>query len=239
MRRARLTQGMTTIKQAGIVQLICFFTLILTTGDLHGQQKDFGTWWEFELSGRMQNKLQISGEIEQRMKENSLQFDRTLLTLGANYDVLDYLNLEAGFRTLFITDPENRLNSRYRLHMDATGHHTFNRTQLSLRLRFQYGFEDILYFGSFSENSFASRQRLKLVQSFYGSRFGVFASLENWVRFNDLYGRPLNKMRLVLGTNYKLGRQSKIGLRYIFENEFNRANPRQVHVLALSYAYSL
>ena len=228
---------MMAIKQVNSYQLLCFFVLLLTAMESHGQQKDFGSWWEIQMSGRLENKLNLTGEVEQRLKENSLQFDRTLLTLGADYNVLDYLNLAAGFRTIFITDPESRLHTRYRIHTDATGHYELNRTDLSFRLRFQYGLEDILYIGYFSENNFMSRQRFKVTHDFYGTRLGAYGSMENWIRFSDRFGRPFYKLRLVAGVKYNLSRQSKISLRYIFENEYNRVNPFQIHVLAAGYAY--
>ena len=228
---------MTRIKQTGLVKLFCLIFLAQTAGELMGQQKDFGSWWEFRMNGKLKNDLTLGGELEQRFKENSLQFDRTLLTFGGDYDVLDYLNVAAGVRTIFITDPESRLYTRYRVHLDGTGKYSFNRTDLSLRLRFQYGFEDIFYIGYFSQNNFVSRQRLKLSHDFYGTRLGAMASLENWIRFTNPYGRPLYKIRVVAGAYYKLGRQSKMNLRYIYESEFNNANPLQVHVLALGYAY--
>ena len=234
----REMEGMTTIKQARVFQLICFFVLMLAAKGLYGQQKDFGSWWEFEMSGRLKNDLKLSGELEQRFKENSLQFDRTLITLAGDYNVTDYLNLAAGIRTIFITDPESRLHTRFRLHTDATGHYDFDRTELSFRLRFQYGFEDIFFIGYFSENNFVSRQRIKVAHDFFGTRLGIYGSLENWIRFTDRYGRPLYKIRMVAGTQYNLGRQSRISLRYIFESEFNRVNPLQIHVLALGYSYS-
>ena len=230
---------MTTIKQSGVFQLICFIFLFLSAAELYGQQKDFGSWWEFEMSGRLKNDLKLSGELEQRFKENTLQFDRTLLTLGGEYNVLDYLNLAAGIRTIFITDPESRLDIRFRIHTDATGRYDFDRTKLSFRLRFQYGFDDIFFIGYFSENNFVSRQRIKAAHDCSGTRLGIFSSLENWIRFDDRYGRPLYKIRLVAGTQYNLGRQSRISLRYIFENEFNSVNPLQIHVLALGYSYRL
>ncbi len=230
---------MTTNKQSGVFQLIFIFILFLSAPVLYGQQKDFGSWWEFEMDGRLKNNIKLSGELEQRFKENSLQFDRTLLTLGGEYNVLDYLNLAVGIRTIFITDPESRLHTRFRIHTDATGFYDFDRTELSFRLRFQYGFEDIFFIGYFSENNFVSRQRIKVAHDIFGTRLGIFGSLENWIRFDDRYGRPLYKIRLVAGTQYNLGRQSRIRLRYIFENEFNSVNPLQIHVLALGYSYRL
>lgn len=217
-----------------------FFILLgfLIGGDLHGQQKEFGSWWELKTDGSLQNGINLSGEIEQRFSQTSLQFDRTLFTVAGDYDVTDYLNVGAGFRTLVLQDRESRPHVRYRIHTDATGFHAFSSTELSLRLRFQYGFEDILYIGYFSQNNFISRQRLKVSHHFFGTRMGVLASVENWIRFNDPYGRPLFKIRFTAGALCNLNMNSRIGIRYILEQEFNVTYPTQYHILALSYSYS-
>ena len=83
--------------------LILFVFTFLFAGQLRGQQKDFGTWWEFELNKGLKNGIGLSGELEQRFNQNSLQYDRTLLTISGDYDLKDYLSVEGGFRTIFIT----------------------------------------------------------------------------------------------------------------------------------------
>jgi hypothetical protein len=233
-----LVMGMTTIKTQTIVPFLCVVWGLLLKGDLWAQQKDFGSWWEVKLSGSLSSGVTLSGELEQRMMANSLRFDRTLLTLIADYNLTSYLNVAGGFRTLFLTDRESRFYSRYRLHADAKLHHGFSGSDISLRLRFQYGFEDILYIGYFSQNNFVSRQRLKFRHAFFGTRLEAFGSLENWIRFQDTNGRPFYKIRFYAGTAYKLTMHSALSLRYILEHEFNTVRPRQAHVLALAYSYT-
>jgi len=226
-----------TIRPESKLHYIFVLFAFLCSGMLHGQQKDFGTWWEFKADGGFNNGIGLSGELEQRMDGNSLQYDRTLLTVGSNYDLKDYLNVSAGFRTVFITDREMRLHTRYRIHADARVHHLFSRTDLSFRLRFQYGFEDILFIGYFSQNNFLSRQRLKISHDIFGTRLRAFGSLENWIRFNDLYGLPFYKIRFTAGTQYRFSLHSRLSIRYILEHEFNTLYPTQYHILALGYSY--
>lgn len=227
-----------TIKRVVSTYLFSFLFTFLLAGELSAQQKDFATWLELKLDGGLKNGFNLSGELEQRMEGNSLLYDRTLVTVIGDFNPTDYLNVAAGFRTLFLTDRETRLNTRYRFHMDAKGHHTFSRTQLSFRLRMQYGFEDLLFIGYISQNNFLSRQRLKLAHAFFGTRLGAFASLENWIRFNDNRGRPFYKIRVTSGLQYELSRHSAVSVRYLLEQEFNSVIPLQSHVLALGYAYS-
>jgi len=225
-------------KPGKYIYFLFFSTTILFAGELKAQQKDFGSWWELKVNGGLNSGINLTGELEQRMVANSLRYDRTLLTVSADYDPTDYLNVAGGFRTLFLTDRESRVYSRYRVHADVRAHHSFSRTDLSFRLRFQYGFEDILYVGYFSQNNFLSRQRLKLRYSFYGTRLEAFGSLENWIRFNDNKGRPFYKIRGTAGTEYRLTMHSGLNIRYILEHEFNSVRPVQLHILALGYSYT-
>ncbi|MEN8202608.1 MAG: DUF2490 domain-containing protein [Bacteroidota bacterium] len=229
---------MMTIKRERNIYYLFFVLTFLITGELCAQQKDFATWWEISMDGRLNSGINLSGELEQRMEGNGLRFDRTLMTVSGDYNLTDYLNVAGGFRTLFLTDRESRPGTRYRLHTDAKGHHSFSRTDLSLRVRLQYGFEDIIYMGYISQNKFISRQRLKLSHAFFGTRLEAFASLENWIRFNDKYGRPFYKIRATAGAEYKLTMHSGLSIRYILEQEFNSVDPLQFHILALGYSYT-
>lgn len=233
-----LVTGMMTIRRISLSSFLFFVFAFLAAGELKAQHKDFASWWELKLNGGLDNGINLTGELEQRMAGNSIRFDRTLLTLSADYKLTDYLNVAGGFRTLFLTDRESRFYSRYRVHTDAKLMHVFSRTEISFRLRFQYGFEDILYIGYFSQNNFVSRQRIKLRHAFFGTRLEAFASLENWIRFNDIYGRPFYKIRATAGTEYSLSMHSALSIRYILEHEFNSVVPVQTHMLALGYSYT-
>jgi hypothetical protein len=228
---------MTTRTKWFFICLILGFTFPLA-GELKAQREDFASWWELKLSGGLNSGINLSGELEQRVAGNSLRFDRTLLTLSADYDLTDYLNVEGGVRTLFLTDRESRFYNRYRLHTDARLSHSLSRTSISFRLRFQYGFEDVLYIGYFSQNNFLSRQRLKLRHAFFGTRLEAFGSLENWIRFNDINGRPFYKFRSTIGTSYNLSMRSALTISYLLEHEFNTVLPVQTHILALGYSFT-
>ena len=229
---------MTTIRRLTPILILFGFTFLFTTG-LRGQQKDFGTWWEFEIDKGLKNGIDLSGEFEQRFQSNSLQYDRTLLTVSGDYDLKDYLRVAAGFRTIFIIDRESRLYTRFRIHADATGKYPLSEFDFSLRFRFQYGFEDIFFIGPISQNNFIFRQKFKVSHHLFGTRMDFFTSLENWLRFIDESGRSFYKLRFTLGGQYKLNFRSRLGIRYLLEDEFNTVNPYQLHFLVFTYSYKL
>jgi len=202
-----------------------------------GQQKDFQSWWEVDLHQELSDDFELALELEQRFRNNSLQYDRTLVTLSGSYRVNRYLEVEAGFRGVAVQNREQQIQSKFRGHADATARYTLSAAGLSFRVRFQYGFDDIVNLGYFRFNTLVNRNRLKLEHHLFGSRFTAFASVESWHLLSNTASGWAYKMRYSGGIEYALGFSSRIKLRYILEDEFNVKNPMQSHVLLLGYRH--
>ncbi len=217
--------------------IFCFIPLLIQ-GELSGQQKDFQTWWEFSIDKGLKNGIDLSAEIEQRFENNSLQYDRSLVTIAGEIDIGEYLNVAAGVRAYMAANKESQLNAKYRIQADATGLHTLFGIDVSLRARFQYGFEDVFNSGRIADYSFANRYRLKVENRIFGTRFEWFGSVESWHIFS---GRPgfFHKMRFSAGIEYNLNFRSQFGIRYLLEDEFNVVNPLQSHILVFGFSHSL
>jgi len=213
-----------------------FLLFFITAADLQGQVEDFQSWWELELNKKISGKLDLNGELELRFKNNSLQYSRTLLTLGASYDLWDYFRLAGGARAVFVMDGEQQLHTRYRLHMDGRGRYNLSGFDLSLRIRLQYGFDDFLALRYLSMNTLVNRNRLKVAHHIFGTRFGWFAS-ESWHGSNNESQWLTFAMRYSAGARFSPNFTSRFTLRYILEDEFNVTNPRQLHVVLLGYSY--
>lgn len=231
-----ISQAIMTIRRF-TYSLSLIFLCLIGTPDLQGQVSDFQTWWELEMEKGITGKLDLSGELEQRFKNNSLQYSSTLLTLGASYELTEYLRLTGGARTVFLVDREQGLETRYRLHMDGRAAYDLSGFNLSLRIRLQYGFDEFVAFRFFRINSLVNRNRLKVAHHISGTRFGWFASVESW-HGSDNENRWLTfAMRYSAGARFSPSFTSRFSLRYILEDEFNVTNPRLLHVLVMGYAY--
>ncbi len=229
-------RGMTmTIKRFTYTLSILLF--FITAVNLQGQVKDFQSWWELELNKKISGRLDLNGEIEQRFKNNSLQYSRTLFTLAASYDLLDYLRLAGGARTVFVTDREQQLHARYRLHLDGLGMYDLSGFDLSFRTRLQYGFDDFIALRYINFNTLVNRNRLKVAHHIFGTRFGWFASVESWHGATRESRWRSFGMRYSAGARFSPNFTSRFSMRYILEDEFNVVNPRQLHVVVLGYEY--
>lgn len=217
------------------------FTLFILScwGKLWGQVSDFQSWWEFKLDRSLGKSWQVRGELEQRFKNNSQQYNRSLITLGAEYDAIRWLNLGGAARMALVADKEGLVHPKFRIHTDATGRYKAAGLTLGLRSRLQYGFQDFLLFNQLKENSLVYRTRLKAQYHFFGSKFRSFVSLESWYYISELPDKAFRNMRYAAGLSYSLNVSSRFSLRYIFEDEFHVRNPDKLHVLVAGYSYSL
>lgn len=227
-----------TIKPGKYILILFTFSLLIPA-ELLGQQKDFQSWWEFTIDKGLDNGFELSGELEQRFKNNSLQYDRTLVTVAGEYDIKDYLNVAAGFRAMLDSDKEMQLNAKYRTHADATGSYSLSSFDLSLRVRFQYGFADIFFPPYIGDNNFANRNRVKVAHHVFGTRFGWFAMVESWHLLGNQSNHLFYKMRYSAGVEYALNFRSELMIRYMLEDELNVVNPMQSHIVVFGFSHSL
>jgi hypothetical protein len=168
--------------------LLIFIVLQASGTGLAGQQKDFQSWYEASLVKGLKNGLDLSGELELRLDGNSSRYDRSMFTLGAGYDLNDYLGVAGGVRMLMVADKESRINPQYRIHADVLGKSALGGVDLSLRVRFQYGFEEFIYFNDLRYNSLVNRVRVKAAYHIFGTRFKIFGSAESWGLMTDNNG---------------------------------------------------
>jgi hypothetical protein len=161
-----------------------------------------------------------------------------LFTLAASYDLNDYLRTAAGYRMLYVADREMDLEFRQRLHTDLSGRYTLFDVDLSLRVRLQYGFGEMMTIGEFGNNSLTNRNRLKADYHIFGTRISLFALAEAWGPISDNMGRFLKRMRYSAGATYTLNFQSELVVRYMLEDEINQVAPDQAHILLFGYHYS-
>jgi len=216
-----------------------FFLALFASSDLHGQTKDFMTWYEAEFDMDLNKKMDLSAEIEQRFRNNSMSYDRTLLTFMTRYDITDFLDVAGGVRAFLTTDEERKLETKYRLHLDARGSHSLGGVDLSLRIRMHYGIDNLNEIDLISSNNLFYRNRLEADYHIFGTRMGVFASVESYHLLSGNPPRRFNKMRYKVGTNYALNLKSELSLRYMLEDEFNVVDPLQAHILVFGYCMKL
>jgi len=223
----------------GKIALLLVFLTFLGAGELIGQQKDFQSWYELELNAGLKNGIDLCLEAEQRFENNSMQYDRSLVTLEAVYDLTGWFNAEIGVRGLLRMNRERRLQPQYRIHTDATFSQSISGLDCSLRTRLQYGFDELDLLEDEGDNKLVNRNKLRIDYHIFGTRLEIMAYVESFHLLNGSPLRPFKKMRYSAGIQYMVNFRSDISLRYILEDEFNVPDPLQCHILVAGFSYDL
>jgi len=218
----------------------CFFACtLLLPRPVQCQERDYQSWYELGLDHRFSNGLNLSGEIGQRFRNKFIQYDRTLVTISAGYDLNDYLEVGVGFRALVRSNKEFELRTGYRVHADAVVSPGWSRTNVSLRNRLQYGFDEWIDLQDAGANNMSYRTRLRVDHHFFGSRVSPDIYLESYYAITGRSDRKFYRIRYSAGLGYKIDFRSDLSFRYILEQEINVSNPDRIHILVLGFSYRL
>lgn len=219
------------------VLFILGFTLLFVT-PASGQIMDFQSRASFEVAMDLTKDLEGSLEIGQRFKNNSLAYDRSLLTAAVKYDLPKGFSLGAGARFLLVQNNDHILESRFRFNGDVNYRWKISSFQVKLRERVQYGFDDIISYSTFG-NKLTSRTRLGVQYDIFGTPFSAYSSFEAYLVMNDPSNAPYSLNKVMAGMSWDLPKKMNLKLYYLLEAEINRANPQQAHIIVAAFGLKL
>ena len=207
--------------------------------DVNGQRQDFRTWWSADISKELINNLEANVELEQRMRNNSLRYDRSLITASLQYEIINDLDIEGGYRYIVLNDDLRTLATSYRVHGDLSYGYGLSQFTFKVRGRLQYGFDDLNSLEDYRLNKLTNRNKLTVEYDVFGKPFSFFTSYELFLRLDNAVPARLSDHRFETGIEYDLSFRSSLEFSYMFDQEVNQSNPLQSHILVFSYGYTL
>lgn len=228
----------TTVTMLLIRGIVIFSILSLSTFHIYGQNMDFQSRASFELSMDLTKDLGASLELGQRFKDNSLRYDRSLITGAVTYDLPKGFSLGAGARYLLVQSSDLLLESRYRFHGDVNYRWKISSFQVKLRDRIQYGFDDIGSYINFG-NKLTNRSRVGVDYDIFGMPISVYSSFEIYLVLNDPTRAVYSLNKIVAGVNWSLPKSMNLKLYYLLEDEVNTRYPQQAHIVVAALGLKL
>ncbi len=215
--------------------MLLFFLFISTA---KAQYQDFRSWWNVEISKELVKDLDLKIEASQRFKENSLEYDRSVITGRLAYELFKDFSVRAGYRYLIVKN-EGILESRYRIHAGMQYGKKISSLSLSARERLQYGFDDQQSMQDFFSQKTVSRTRIKAAYEIFGTPLELHGAYELYLDLNSGYGILPEANRWQLGITYDFLKKGSIDISYLIENEVNTVNPLLSHIVLVTYSYDL
>jgi len=240
MKRGWSPTMMMMIRRATHISLLTSVAwLCLISNFLSGQVTDFQTALEARLVKEFKSDIDLDLSLEQRFRENSLQYDRTMTTLEGSYKLGKGFSVGSGARWVVMKNTRLELVNRFRLHADLSYKVPVKPVSVSLRSMLQYGFDEQVLRKEPDLASLYDRNRIELGYHFFGTKISIQTGYE-------LYTQLVNRERVVFcrskttaGVVYDFNRHSSLSFSWLYDREFNKADPQRAHMTGLSYTYKL
>lgn len=197
-------------------------------------QTDFGIWSGTSVSQKIIKKLSADFQGQVRLDGNAAYFKSLYFDFGLNYKFHDIFTLSLGYR-YSIGDIRNT----HRVYGDLNFVYSppKSRTTFKIRLRGQYSTSSDL--SRLPET--VLRPRLFVNYNPKGKtfkKFNFYATGELFFTFMENF-QDLSRYRVTAGATYDLSANTKINVRYIFQEGVNEVAPVQEHILSLGLIIEL
>jgi hypothetical protein len=197
---------------------------------------DFGTWWGAEVRKTFARDFRASLQAEYRLNENSSSTKNFYIAPAIRYAPLKWLYLNAGYRFDNRFQKEDRyFNQRHRFNFDIGFTYELKRFDLEYRTRFQLQWEN--YFSSKIEYPIMfSRNLIGVTFKWPQLPLSTSASGELWLPIES--NTELSKFRFILAQEYKVTKQHRIQLRFVFQTDLNSTEIWRDYILSTRYIFS-
>jgi len=209
---------------------IAFFLILcslLNSLILSGQSDDFETWNGIKINFDLPKRFEASIKEQIRFNDNSTSMKGILTEVGAAYSLNKYFDFGITFRhTVRIYGAD-----RNRITLIAKQKYKSKPFTFGNRIKFQREYEN----GKIPVNYV----RDKLSVSYKISKKLVTTFGNEWFYNIKYSGNKFNQYRLLLSLAIKLNKRNHIEAGYIYEQQFNIANPALTHIGVINYKLSL
>jgi hypothetical protein len=219
--------------------IFLFFVIwaISFPGECNAQKTDFRLRAGLSIQKEITKKFDASVDYEHRFNNNLTTFDQALIEPSVSYSVIKFLSIGAEWRFMIEQDQIRRLSFKNRGTLFIRFKKSIGDFDLKLKTAIQYGFDELTVDIFSYQKKIINRNSISIDYNWFGTKFTPFAGYEFFYYINNPNGGIINKSRLKLGTSYRISRASEISAYYMFENEFNVANPVDANIIGFSYGF--
>ena len=189
--------------------LLAFALLLPVLSWAQGEQEmDFGASLAFELQKQLRDKLSLSLEEELRLATNNTGFERNMLSVGLDYQLLvDRLKVGAYYCHIYLYNNKQYYENRHRYYLSLSYKQPLDEYfTLSWRGRFQGTYRDENR-GEYRINpKYVLRNKVDLEYRIFGSPWKPSVSVDFSNSMNDPTGNELYRIRYQAGVNWRLNR---------------------------------
>jgi len=200
--------------------------------------EDLQWWGGVSYTGKaFDNKMEIYGESEFRLRKNISELKSVYLEGGTYYKVFKGVKVGGALRYTHHITWGGNIEQLLRYNIDLKIRKKIKRSTLSYRPRYQQTFTDL----AVNENDFTKintlRNRLTYRYNIRKCKFTPFLSGELFTLLNNNEISNYN-LRATIGTSYSFSKKARVKIFYRIDNEMNNEHPYTIHVLGTRVSFS-
>ena len=229
-----MNKNLRKVVGAWLLAMLCSNISLAQSGQTY-EVADLEVWTGAKLNYKPNKDWSISLEQQLRLKDDASTVDLTFTELEITRNINKHFALSLGTRFIRENDNEGKIQgyeSHFRWNTDLSYKHKVQN--LSLKYRVRYQSKNELMVDDVNVNTF--RFKTGLNYNIKKWKLDPKFSAEIFSRLQDNDG--LDKLRLTLGTDYKLTKASEIGMYYRLEKQLQGIYPKTTYILGLSYEYT-
>ena len=174
--------------------------------------------------------LSIDFSPEIRLGDD-FNYDKTLLNLGVDYDVMGWFDISIGGRVTFNETKKRGTETTARI--DAGISRTFKAGKFRIKPSIKYNhYENIKNTKNDPKNDF---MRYKLLFKYKYAKKAIFEPEVGVDFFHNLKSNKISIIRYSVGGDFRVTKRNSIGIKYLLDQEFiTRIN---THIIEVGYKY--
>lgn len=200
-------------------------------------------WGGAEFDLKLNKSWSINLMTQARMKFMETEFDRFLLEFETAYNprfhfVVKPMKLKVGVRYFGTVDEDDGYENNLRLHADLSYKLKSKRFYVAYRFRYQAK-NELKQKESIYKNYWTQDFRNLIKVGYNFKKWKLDPEIWFELFFHDELGalNGFTKYRVGIKTSYDFDKNNAISLKYFLEMETKYYNPKQAHIIVLSYQY--
>jgi len=219
-----------------------FLSVLLLGGTLYALEtvSDFATWTAASVGLKPTQDLSFSLEAQVRTKENSQVLDQFFTDAGIKYSLLSLVDLGVGIRVIRSNDnhgAKQGYDDSFKYYFDIAVENEVDRFSFKNRLRVQNKINI-----TNSDEAELQVLRFKTAVNYNIKKSALSPSISGEVYYPYHKNAEIEKIRLGVGSDYKLKKSGKISAEYRYERDLKTPwivnELHSAHIIFVSYNYT-
>lgn len=201
------------------------------------QIKDAQLWNDIQISHKVSDITTIEWENGFRINENISELGFYYSEISTKLKLYKNFSLSANYRFGLKREIDDLYTKQHRFSLDLGYKTSYRQFTFSLRSRVQTEFKNFQTSqkGSIPESTWRNKIQIKYSLN---KRIKPFISSEFYVPILSSERFELNKIRSIVGFEYKFNKRNSIEPYYLIDYQLNKKNPHRYFVFGISYICS-